>query len=63
MNAIRPLPVELLAQRLLTASLNLEEAANICAINPSMENFHEMLVAMRDMHDCLTTAYREIAVS
>lgn len=51
-----------MAQRLLTASLNLEEDANIFAIAPTDRAFHAMLLSMREMHTALTESFREIAL-
>ncbi|HXJ61933.1 MAG TPA: hypothetical protein VNU68_35285 [Verrucomicrobiae bacterium] len=51
-----------MAQRLLTASLNLEEAANTYAINPTVVNYHEMLVCMKEHYEVLTASFREIAL-
>lgn len=57
-----PLASVAMAQRMLTASLNLEEDANIFAVNPTDTNFHAMLLSMREMYDALTASYRELAL-
>ena len=56
------LDVVAIAQRLLTAALNLEEDANICAIQPNLETFHAMLLSMAEMHTTLTASFRELAL-
>lgn len=61
MIATIPLNIEALAQRIVTATLNLEEAANSCAINPDLANFDEMMVCMRTMHETLRIAFGEVS--
>lgn len=59
----RPLQVTEFSQRLVTAALHLEEDACTFGMDNTLENFHALLLSMREAHEALTASFREIALS